>query len=63
MPSIDIHSATWSRVRDWAEEQLAIERESLEFPGVSEREADQCRGAIEKLKSLLALADTTRAGD
>jgi len=53
--NIDTTSATWRVIKAHVEKELQRQREDLEYVTISENRANQCRGAILQLKTLLNL--------
>lgn len=57
---IDAQSSTWQAVKELCEREMAIAQSRNERPGVTEREADDCRGALRAFRQVLALAEPPR---
>lgn len=55
---IDEHSQTWKAVKRWAEQEIAMSQGKLEQPGFDAVATENERGAIKRLRTLLALAGT-----
>ncbi len=54
---IDATGKTWKSISAWCNDRMQEHRETLETPGLSERDSDQIRGAIDELKALQRLVE------
>lgn len=60
---IDLHSATWLRVKAEAEERIKGLREKLEAQNCDPRTADFIRGEISALRQVIAIPTAGTAPD
>lgn len=61
--TIDANSATWRAVKAWAEQEIENARGRLETRALPIEDTDYERGAIGKLRDLLALTNTKHLND
>ena len=52
---IDQDSKTWATIKRWAEDELAKEQKKLESPHLDFNQTNNARGAITRLRQLVAL--------
>ena len=52
---VDVHSATWLKITEWADKEIKARHELLEMTRLSHEDTQFIRGEVSSLKALLAM--------